>query len=115
MKPDFADMRAHFERAQAIVLVGGRAFVAYPYRDAKAGARGRRRSAHRRQPGGVRARARGRHGALGDIGADLAEAAGRLDGLLDGHAVAARLADAGGRTESMAESRGARRHSRRGA
>src|SRR5260370_29708403 len=29
LKPDFADMRAHFKAAQAIVLVGGRAFVAY--------------------------------------------------------------------------------------
>jgi len=30
LKPDFADMRAHLKSAQAIVLVGGRAFVAYP-------------------------------------------------------------------------------------
>ncbi len=35
LKPDFAVMRAHFEAAEAIVLVGGRAFVAYPYRDAQ--------------------------------------------------------------------------------
>ena len=35
LKPDFADMRAHFKTSQAIVLVGGRAFVAYPYRDAE--------------------------------------------------------------------------------
>ena len=35
LKPDFAVMREHFENAQAIVLVGGRAFVAYPYRAAK--------------------------------------------------------------------------------
>ena len=35
LKPDFAVMRAHFEAAEAIVLVGGRAFVAYPYRDAE--------------------------------------------------------------------------------
>src|ERR1700728_663612 len=30
-----ADMRAHLQSAQAIVLVGGRAFVAYPYREAE--------------------------------------------------------------------------------
>jgi benzoylformate decarboxylase len=35
LKPDFADMRAHLKSAQAIVLVGGRAFVAYPYREAE--------------------------------------------------------------------------------
>jgi benzoylformate decarboxylase len=35
LKPDFADMRAHLQSAQAIVLVGGRAFVAYPYREAE--------------------------------------------------------------------------------
>jgi len=33
MKPDFAFMRARFAATQAIVLVGGRAFVAYPYRE----------------------------------------------------------------------------------
>jgi len=32
MKPDFAWMRAHFTDKQAIVMVGGRALVAYPYR-----------------------------------------------------------------------------------
>ncbi len=32
MKPDFAWMRERFKDAEAIVLVGGRAFVAYPYR-----------------------------------------------------------------------------------
>ena len=35
LKPDFADMRAHLQSVQAIVLVGGRAFVAYPYREAE--------------------------------------------------------------------------------
>jgi benzoylformate decarboxylase len=33
MKPDFAAMRARLEAADALVLIGGRAFVAYPYRD----------------------------------------------------------------------------------
>jgi benzoylformate decarboxylase len=32
MKPDFAWMREHFLDKKAIVVVGGRAFVAYPYR-----------------------------------------------------------------------------------
>jgi benzoylformate decarboxylase len=32
IKPDFAWMRERFRDAEAIVLVGGRAFVAYPYR-----------------------------------------------------------------------------------
>jgi benzoylformate decarboxylase len=33
MKPDFAWMREHFLDKKAIVVVGGRAFVAYPYRE----------------------------------------------------------------------------------
>ena len=63
IKPDFADMRARFKAAQAIVLVGGRAFVAYPYREAEPVPEGVAGPAHRRQPGSVRARARRRHGA----------------------------------------------------
>ena len=35
LKPDFAIMRARFAGLKAMVLVGGRAFVAYPYRDAE--------------------------------------------------------------------------------
>mgnify|MGYP000853334932 CR=1 FL=1 len=35
LKPDFAWMRARFADTEAIVLVGGRAFVAYPYRNEK--------------------------------------------------------------------------------
>jgi benzoylformate decarboxylase len=92
LKPDFADMRAHFERLQAIVLVGGRAFVAYPYRDAEP------------VPAGVAVlhiadnpEAFGREHAadmalLGDIGLTLDAAAGRLRRLIDPDEVAVRLA-----------------------
>ena len=92
LKPDFADMRAHFKAAQAIVLVGGRAFIAYAYRDAEP------------VPEGVAVlhvadnpEAFGREHAadmalLGDIGLTLAAAAGRLAELVDQDKVAARLA-----------------------
>ncbi len=92
LKPDFALMREHFENAEAIVLVGGRAFVAYPYRSAEP------------VPEGVavlhvadNAEAFGREHAadmalLGDIGATLEAAAERLAGLIDHKAVEARLA-----------------------
>ncbi len=92
LKPDFAVMRAHFEAAEAIVLVGGRAFVAYPYRDA------------RPVPEGVAVlhvadnpEAFGREHAadmalLGDIGLTLQAAAERLRGLLETESVAARFA-----------------------
>ena len=92
LKPDFADMRAHFKASQAIVLVGGRAFVAYPYRDAEP------------VPEGVAVlhiadspEAFGREHAadmalLGDIGLTLNAAAGRLAELTDQNKVAARLA-----------------------
>ena len=97
LKPDFADMRAHFAAAQAIVLVGGRAFVAYPYRDAEP------------VPQGVAVlhiadnpEAFGREHAadmalLGDIGQTLAAAAERLRGSLDQESVAGRLAARGAR------------------
>ena len=76
-------MRARFEDAQAIVLVGGRAFVAYPYRDDEP------------VPEGVAVlhiadnpEAFGREHAaamalLGDIGLTLAAAAARLTELTD--------------------------------
>ena len=35
LKPDFAGMRERLEAAEALVLVGGRAFVAYPYREVR--------------------------------------------------------------------------------
>jgi benzoylformate decarboxylase len=92
LKPDFAIMREHFAKAKAIVLVGGRAFVAYPYRAAEP------------VPEGVAVmhvadnpEAFGRdHAAdmalLGDIGATLTAAAKRLGELADAKAVEARLA-----------------------
>ncbi|HEY1781577.1 MAG TPA: thiamine pyrophosphate-binding protein [Roseiarcus sp.] len=91
LKPDFADMRAHLKSAQAIVLVGGRAFVAYPYREAEP------------VPEGVpvmhiadNPEAFGREHAadtalLGDISQTLAAVAGRLAELTDKNKVAARL------------------------
>lgn len=97
MKPDFAFMRARFETAKAIVLVGGRAFVAYPYRDEKP------------VPDGVEVyhvadnpEAFGREHAadlalLGDIGATLAAAAERLRAKLNGEQVRARLVARGER------------------
>ncbi len=91
MKPDFAWMREHFLDKKAIVLVGGRAFVAYPYRET------------RPVPEGVaflhvadNAEAFGREHAadlalLGDISATLAAAAADLRSRLDGAAVSRRL------------------------
>jgi benzoylformate decarboxylase len=92
LKPDFVDMRAHLEGVQAVVLIGGRAFVAYPYRDAEP------------VPEGVAVfhvadnpEAFGReHSAdmalLGDISLTLDTAAARLRELFDQDKVAARLA-----------------------
>lgn len=85
-------MREHFESAEAIVLVGGRAFVAYPYREAEP------------VPPGVdvlhvadNPEAFGREHAadmalLGDIGGTLAAVAMRLSERVDRRKVAARLA-----------------------
>src|SRR5271166_6598270 len=90
LKPDFAVMRRHFEHAEAIVLVGGRAFVAYPYREAQP------------VPEGVAVlhvadnpEAFGREHAadmalLGDISQTLAAVAKRLAELVDKKKLAAR-------------------------
>jgi benzoylformate decarboxylase len=95
LKPDFANMRAHLKSAQAIVLVGGRAFVAYPYREAEP------------VPEGVAVlhiadnpEAFGREHAadmalIGDIGQTLAAAAESLSVIVDSGKVAARLATRG--------------------
>ena len=103
MKPDFAWMRAHFLDKQAIVLVGGRAFVAYPYRE------------ERPVPEGVaffhvadNPEAFGREHAadlalLGDIGATLARAAQSLKTRLEPSAVRARLAAQAKAKEAAAE------------
>jgi benzoylformate decarboxylase len=103
LKPDFADMRAHLQSAQAIVLVGGRAFVAYPYREAEP------------VPEGVAVlhiadnpEAFGREHAadmamLGDISQTLAAAARRLMELVDKNKVAAGLAAWGARRREARE------------
>jgi len=100
IKPDFAWMHERFKDAQAIVLVGGRAFVAYPY------------SAERPTPDGVpflhiadNAEAFGREHAadmalVGDIGATLAEAALVLRTSGDHARVAARLAELAARRKT---------------
>lgn len=91
IKPDFAIMRERFESTEAIVLIGGRAFVAYPYRDAEP------------VPSGVAVlhvadnpEAFGREHAadvalVGDIGLTLAAAAERLGELVDRQKVEARM------------------------
>jgi benzoylformate decarboxylase len=103
MKPDFAVMREHLESAQAIVLVGGRAFVAYPYRDAEP------------VPLGVAVmhvadnpEAFGREHAadmalVGDIGLTLEVAAKRLGELVDRREVEARLAARAARQRAAME------------
>ena len=107
MKPDFAWMRCHFLDKQAIVVVGGRAFVAYPYRE------------ERPVPDGVAfyhiadsADAFGREqpadmALLGDIAATLTIAAAQLRLRTDGDAVKARLeAHAARKLAANAELRG---------
>jgi benzoylformate decarboxylase len=103
LKPDFADMRTHLQSVQAIVLVGGRAFVAYPYREAEP------------VPDGVAVmhiadnpEAFGREHAadmalLGDISQTLAAVAGRLGELVDRSKVATRLAARGAQRRQARE------------
>jgi len=92
LKPDFAEMRARLIGVKALVLVGGRAFIAYPYRDVEP------------IPTGVKIfhvaetpEAFGREHAadlalLGEVPATLAAAAATLRERVDAAAVATRIA-----------------------
>jgi benzoylformate decarboxylase len=92
LKPDFALMRERLAQAEALVLVGGRAFVAYPYRDVRPVPEGERvyhvadnaEAFGREHPADM--------ALLGDIGATLTVAAATLRRCVDGKAVAARVA-----------------------
>jgi len=92
MKPDFAWMRARLEGAEALVLVGGRAFVAYPYREGRPAPEGAL-VLHVADNAEAFGRERAADMALiGDIGATLAEAAQVIRSRGDPAKVAARLA-----------------------
>ncbi len=102
LKPDFADMRAHLQSVQAIVLVGGRAFVAYPYREAEPVPEGVAMLHIADNPEAFGREHAADMALLGDISQTLSAVAGRLGELVDKRKVAARL-----------EARGARRREAR--
>ena len=92
LKPDFAEMRARLAGLKALVLVGGRAFIAYPYREGEPIPEGVKIFHVAEAP-----EAFGREHAadlalLGDIPATLAVAAAALRVKVDATAVAARIA-----------------------
>jgi benzoylformate decarboxylase len=106
LKPDFVEMRARLAAVKALVLVGGRAFIAYPYREIEP------------VPEGVKifhvaeaAEAFGREHAadlalLGDISSTLRETAAALSLRIDSDAVARRVAArAGAKTAHAATTR----------
>ena len=103
LKPDFADMRAHLQSAQAIVLVGGRAFVAYPYREAEPVPEGVAVMHIADNPEAFGREHAAEMALLGDIGQTLAAVAGRLEELVDKNKVAARLAERGARRREARE------------
>src|SRR5580693_9738732 len=103
LKPDFADMRAHFKAAQAIVLVGGRAFVAYPYRDAEPVPEGVAVLHIADNPEAFGREHAANMALLGDIGQTLAAVAKRLSELVDKNKVAALLAARGARRREVRE------------
>ena len=103
LKPDFADMRAHLKSAQAIVLVGGRAFVAYPYREAEPVPEGVAVMHIADNPAALGREHAADIALLGDISQTLAAVAHRLVELLDKSKVAARLAARGARRREARE------------
>ena len=103
LKPDFADMRAHLQSAQAIVLVGGRAFVAYPYREAEPVPEGVSVLHIADNPEAFGREHAANMALLGDISQTLAAVAQRLAELVDKKKVAARLAARGARRREFRE------------
>jgi benzoylformate decarboxylase len=103
LKPDFADMRAHLKSAQAIVLVGGRAFVAYPYREAEPVPEGVAVMHIADNPEAFGREHAAEMALLGDISQTLAAAAGRLKELVDKTKIAARLVARGARRREARE------------
>ena len=103
LKPDFADMRAHLQSAQAIVLVGGRAFVAYPYREAEPVPEGVAVFHIADNPEAFGREHAANMALLGDISQTLTAVARRLAELVDKQKVAARLATRGARRRGVRE------------
>jgi benzoylformate decarboxylase len=103
LKPDFADMRAHLQSAQAIVLVGGRAFVAYPYREAEPVPEGIAVLHIADNPEAFGREHAANMALLGDISQTLAAAAQRLAELVDKKKVMGRLAARGARRREVRE------------
>jgi len=93
LKPDFAVMRERLEAAKAIVLIGGRAFVAYPYRDVRPIPEGVAVHHVADNPEAFGREHPADTALLGDIGATLAATAAELARRLDGDGIAARLAE----------------------
>lgn len=91
LKPDFAVMRERLEKAEAIVLVGGRAFVAYPYRDVRPIPEGVRVHHIADNPEAFGREHPADTALLGDIGATLEATAADLAHRLDRETIAARL------------------------
>ncbi len=95
LKPDFADMRAHLQSVQAIVLIGGRAFVAYPYREAEPVPEGVAMLHIADNPEAFGREHAADMALIGDISQTLSAVAGRLGELVDKSKVGARLAARG--------------------
>ena len=103
LKPDFADMRAHLKTTQAIVLVGGRAFVAYPYREAEPVPEGVAVMHIADNPEAFGREHAAEMALLGDISQTLAAVAERLAELTDKNKVKARLETRGARRREARE------------
>ncbi|PYF02725.1 benzoylformate decarboxylase [Rhodopseudomonas faecalis] len=91
LKPDFAVIRERLEATEALVLVGGRAFVAYPYRDVRPIPEGTKVFHVSDDPAAFGREHPADLALLGDIGATLQGCAHRLAHLLPAPDIANRL------------------------
>ena len=106
LKPDFAAIREKLADVEAVLMIGGRAFVAYPYREERPIPEAAKFFHVAGSPEAIGREFPADYAVTGNVGATLEQAARELGALIDPKAAARRGAPPGARQEGGA--RGAR-------
>ncbi len=113
LKPDFAAIREKLADVEAVLMIGGRAFVAYPYREERPIPESAKFYHVAGTPEAIGREFPADYAVTGDVGATLEEAAATLAAAVDGKGAAQRVkklgarktqAEQAARTAIMAES-----------
>jgi len=97
LKPDFAAIREKLADVEAVLMIGGRAFVAYPYREERPIPEATKFFHVAGSPEAIGREFPADYAVTGDVGATLEQAARELAGLIDQKAAAGRVATLGQR------------------